>query len=269
MSEEQGGENVQPQATDQRGQETSSWDLSGHVEDGKLLGKFDTPDALVKSYQALESKMGSKQDGQGSMRIDAAPTEPAQLIDSIETLLTRAGVSADDIGKSWSENSSLSDEQYAAFQKVGLGKGVIDEFVRGQQNSVELGQIRLQQAETAAAESVGGRDKLETMIEWAKANLSEGDRGAYHKLVEVQTADSMTAAARYLETKYMESVGKTGNEPPVQGHAGSGEVVGFTDRNDPQYLEALADVEQNGINASPESLNRLRATDAGSFKKRK
>ena len=269
MSDEQGGETVGPQINNQESQTPPSWDLSGHVEDGKLLGKFDTPDALVKSYQALESKMGSQQSDQGSMRIDTEPVETVQPIDSVETLLTRAGVSAEDIGKSWTENSALSGEQYQAFEKLGLGKGVIDEFFRGQQNSVELGQIRLQQAEAAAAESVGGPDKLKTMIDWAKTNLSEGDRGAYHRLVEAGTSDAMTAAARLLETKYMDSVGKTGDGAPVQGQAGSGQVLPFTDRRDPQYLEALADVEQNGVNASPESLARLQATDAVSFRKKR
>lgn len=107
-------------------------------------------------------------------------------------------------------NGNLSQESIAAIkQKTKLPDYVINDYLEGQK-------ARLSQAYDKAATTVGGKDQLARVFDWASKNLSETDQKAVNAAL---ASPSWEVALLGLKAKYDAATPKkvTNNEPPKIG----------------------------------------------------
>jgi hypothetical protein len=107
-------------------------------------------------------------------------------------------------------NGSLSEESVAAIkQKTKLPDYVINDYLEGQK-------ARLSQAYDKAAQTIGGKDQLARVFDWASKNLSDTDQKAVNAAL---ASPSWEVALLGLKAKYDASIPKkpTANEPPKVG----------------------------------------------------
>lgn len=124
-----------------------------------LAGKFKTQDDLVNSYKELEQKLGTYR--QESSK------------DTIDAVLSAAGLEGVDLASNFNTDGRLSDEQYAAFEKAGFGKDLVDVFMRGQQAIAQNSVYAQERIKEHAVKMVGGEQQLEGLLRWAGTNLPE------------------------------------------------------------------------------------------------
>jgi len=150
----------------------------------KILGKFNTQDELVKSYQELEKKLGSQPKEEVKTDGLKAEAKPEGL----------KGVDFKAVQDEFEENGSLSDDTYNNLEKSGLPKSYVDNYIEG----IKAVATRFEQQ---AYDSVGGQEEYSKMINWVKDSLTKDEVDMFNNGIE---KDNQTAlytikgmAARY------------------------------------------------------------------------
>jgi hypothetical protein len=123
----------------------------------------------------------------------------------------------------------LKDETYAGFEKLGLSREHVDQYIEGQVAKAELTKMRVYA-------EVGGEDNLNTMIRWGIENYTETERQMFDQLMTSGDPEKALAASRSLAARYNAAEGKQGAvvTPQGQSHAA---VTGYTSKD-----EVLADM---------------------------
>ena len=88
----------------------------------KILGKFESQEALVKAYQELETKLGSSNN-----------EEKTQTDNSSDEIVNEDG--SFDISKyseEFAQNGQLSESSYQELKEVGFDKQIVDAYIQGQ-----------------------------------------------------------------------------------------------------------------------------------------
>lgn len=120
----------------------------------KILGKFNTQDELVKSYQELEKKLGTPEESKKPDNLKAeTKVEGLKGVDF-------AGVQAE-----FEENGELSEDTFKKLEDSGLPKSYVDNYIEG----IKAVALKF---EDEAYESAGGKDNYDKMITWVKDTLS-------------------------------------------------------------------------------------------------
>lgn len=114
-----------------------------------LPEKFKTPEELAKAYRALEKKLGQR--ATVDRRMGSAPAPSPLDIDALE--------------QEYAETGALSEESYAALERVGVPRRVADDYIAGQ---LERGE----KLKRDVLELAGGEARYHTMIAWAEATLT-------------------------------------------------------------------------------------------------
>lgn len=164
-------------------------------EEGKPLVGADAPFRDVKSLESAYKELSSLQRRIPSKKTDtpapkaddkaAAEGSPLRVkpvgeavgddeanLQTIDTVLAKAGLKSEDVVKEWSENNGeLKADTYKAFGRAGWKKEAINDFIRGQHAIVQLAQIRRDTAVKAAETKVGGKEQLNTILAWAAVNV--------------------------------------------------------------------------------------------------
>lgn len=224
-------------------------DTSGDSGDELILGKFKSTDDLAKAYKELEAKLGSKSgDGSG----DSTPSDVT--LDEGSDDDAGDGSSDDDAGddssdddagddeapldfekytRSFAENGGLTDDDYAELESKGFPRSMVDVYVKGLESMVS-------ERTSAAAEAVGGEDKLAEVQKWANENLSDSERRAVNRqLQDASSAEEVGLIYETLNARYRKA---NPTEPaPVDGN-GTTSAIGYSSRqeladamNDPRY----------------------------------
>ena len=168
----------------------------------KILGKFDTQEDLVKSYQELEKKVSqtkpeSKSEDKG-LEIEGAA----------EKAVEKAGLDMTALQNEYDTSGELSKDSIDKLTSVGIDKSIIDAYIDGQQALAK-------NIETDIKGVVGGQDEYKNMVDWAKENLSSEEINAYNN-----TVNSKDIAAVKLAVSGLKARMTTTQEPNlVQGKA--------------------------------------------------
>lgn len=183
-----------------------------------LPEKFSSAEDMAAAYQALESKLGNP---------EATPEPEGEQPESVSAI----NAATDE----FMESGQLSDETFAALEKSGLPKQLVESYIAGQQAI----------ADTQANEvfgAVGGQEGYQAMAEWATENLDEGSLDAFNQIVETGTVEQAKVAAQGLYSQFRAASG--GAPQLVQGQTSGQAVVPFTSSamvsqamSDPRYKQ--------------------------------
>lgn len=192
-----------------------------------LPEKFKSPEDMAKAYAELESKLG----GQKPAEQKATPADPPATPENPEAALAEKGLKLSDFSQEFAKSGELSQESYEKLAKAGFEKQLVDDFIAGQQ-------ARAAQFQSDIINEVGGKERYEEMVTWAKSNLTPSEIDAYNMAVGSGNADQAKLAAMGLEAKFTRAVG---NEPQRmlggQKSAAAGDVFEST----AQVTEAMRD----------------------------
>jgi len=183
----------------------------------KILGKFDTQEDLIKSYQELEKKISQPKTEDKGLEIEA----------KAEEAVAQAGLDMTALQSEYDTNGELSEDSINKLNAVGIDKNIIDAYIDGQT-------ALAQNIETDIKNIVGGNEQYKGMMEWAKENLSAEEISAYNNTVNGRDVASVKLAVTGLKARM-----EAGKEPNlVQGKA-SITSNGF--ESWAQVTEAMAD----------------------------
>ncbi|NCT81916.1 MAG: capsid assembly protein [Comamonadaceae bacterium] len=111
-----------------------------------------------------------------------------------EQVVQAAGLDMNALSAEFADKGQLSEASYAALEKAGIGKDVVDGYIAGQQALVS-------QRETEGHSLVGGKDQYSTMVQWASANMSPAEIETFNKSVTGTPAE-MKQAILGLKASY-------------------------------------------------------------------
>lgn len=222
---------IQGETTDQNDDGVSQGDKNGAGADERpswLPEKFKTPEDMAKAYSELEKKQsqGKPKDAPAD---DKAGDEASKAADDA---VKSAGLDMGSLQAEYDETGELSDESYAALEKAGIPRDMVDAYIEG-----------LEARATAYSSSmkalVGGDEAYDAMIEWAKNNLTDDEIEAYDDAVNSFDPKTAKAAVQGLNARMQLAEGS----PParrVDGRGVSSDVYESqaqieADMNDPRY----------------------------------
>ena len=123
-----------------------------------LPDKFKSPEDLVKSYQALEQKLGGQSQQEPS---DPELPDEDEAVDQglqeAEQAVENAGLDFEVLANEYAENGELSQEAYQALQESGIPKNLVNQFIEGQEAKTQL-------IQREAYSLVGGEQQYNEMI---------------------------------------------------------------------------------------------------------
>ena len=188
----------------------------------KLAGKFASKEELEKAYLELEKKLGSPNKEEAHVDLSSVDQNKA------EEIAKDAGLDIDQMQQWYSQNGQLSEEHYKALEKSGIPKGIVDQYIAGQEAQAE-------KYRDSIISKVGGQDNFSAMVEWAKVNMSEQEIAAYNKATSSADMAVVENTVLGLAYRYQSAVGK---DPKLLGGQTAGSS-GF--QSVAQLTEAMKD----------------------------
>jgi len=161
-----------------------SADAKAKMKDGKLLGRFGSIDEVMAKLKEAEDFRAQHGNNQANTN-----TEQQQQADAVKAQDT---VGQEILGEFIGNNLELTD---AMIQK-GVDAGI-------DARDIKLKAIEIRDARTSAHAVVGGQENYESMIEWGKANMSDGQKKAYDEALGGVMSEY---AIKGLQADYQEAV---------------------------------------------------------------
>lgn len=116
------------------------------------------------------------------------PKADAAEPDAADDALKGTGLELSTFENEFAETGALSDDSYAALEKAGIPKAVVDQYIEGQK--------ALAANQTAEAHAlVGGSDNYKAMVTWAATALAPADKAAFNSAMDKGGADAKLAIA--------------------------------------------------------------------------
>lgn len=178
----------------------------------------DAPPSEVKGEGASSTDQGEKaKEGEGDKKPAEKPEpkiKPAESYDEAALQAAEAqlakqaqetGVDVDAYVTEFTEAGELSEDSYSALEAKGFPRSVVNEFIAA----------RLARTEAlvgALVEEVGGRDKLQLMLDWAAANWTPEDHAKYEEARTSKDWEKARQAVLGLKAQYEKA---NGSEPSV------------------------------------------------------
>lgn len=192
-----------------------------------LPEKFKSPEDMAKAYSELESKLG----GNKPTEQNATPSDkPQDVPENPQAELQKQGLDMNEFSQEFASKGELSPESYEKLAKAGFDKDLVDTYIAGQQ-------ARAAQYEGTIKGEVGGEERYNQIVEWAKANLTPGEIAAYNNAVSSGDANQAKLAALGLSAQYSKAVGQEPQRMIGGQKAGSDDVFEST----AQVTEAMRD----------------------------
>lgn len=168
-------------------------------------------DALLKSYLALESGKPVDEEAEAASSAEDTPAEAGNPIASAEA--------------EYAKDGKLSDETYAAFEKVGFSKDAVDAEIAHRTGAID-------QIQNQAFEITGGQENYTDMLTWANGNLTDAEKAQFNAATESDVL--RTPAITEMYAKYAATLDQVptnmihGNKtgaPAVQGFKSKAEMT--------------------------------------------
>jgi len=196
-------------------------DQESRQPEKKIAGKFNSYEELEKAYKELEKRLGSYKQQSND---DSANLTEAEALKRVE----QAKLDLDAMSDYFTQHGTLSEEHYAALEKAGIPRSYVDSYIDGVVAKFEA-------ERNALLNKVGGEEQFNSMVEWAKANLSRDEIDAYNRAVESTDLTVVENAVLSLAYRYQKEVGR---DPKLLG-GGNASSSGF--QSVAQLIEAMKD----------------------------
>jgi hypothetical protein len=172
---------------------------------------FNTWEELAAAYQKVAPKKEEK------------PAEPPQPDPKVEKLDMNA------LEQEWRDNGQkLSDETIAKLEKQGITKEMITEHIGARQTQAAAWDASL-------AEHVGGKDNLDTLLEFAAKNLDAATIERYNS--KLQNTKSPAEAKEVLDLIF-------GKYEGMYGKSGRSATAGGSEVSAPGGVKPIADMQE-------------------------
>jgi hypothetical protein len=211
----------------QKGEETTPTpDAEG--EPSLLAGKFDSQEALEKAYLELQSKLGSQSAEEPP---EAGGEEPAFSLkpEGGEAAAT-PGFDAEKYQQEFMAEGKLSDDSVKELQKLGIPQEMIDTHTAGLQAIKDARQ-------SAILGMFGGNERMESVLAWARNNLSEGEAEAITTQANSTDMGTCETAIRGLVARFDSS--PMGQTAPLEGATGGSSIQPF--KSTAEMVKAMSD----------------------------
>lgn len=226
-----------PPVTEGGAAEPTLFDLSSHVEDGKILGQFASVQELLDA--AAAGTAVTPPAPQGDLDNPPAPpvtppasTDPLQ----IDTTTPPAGLTQEVMGELYQQavrnNGELTPEGYTKLEGLGISKEIAGQFIQGQ--------MALQaNARQVVEKAVGGPEVVQKALTWAKGNLPAAEQAQINADLAAASPQGQAAILQSLATRAQvvpTALGGTSNLAgvlPFKHEAEWKEAM-----NDPQYSKS-------------------------------
>lgn len=179
-----------------------------------LPEKFESPEKMAEAYAALEKKMGSGE----AVNPEASKPPQGMTPASVQSDLQDKGVDFDALVTEVDTNGKLSDASYAKLQEAGYSRAIVDNYIEGQQ---AIGEQQIE----AIAQSVGGRETMEAVLQWAGSNVEEIEKTAFNDAVSAGNWGAVRMALSGLHSRFTAANGREANL--ISGQPGKAPSNGF------------------------------------------
>ena len=232
-------------------------------DNGKILGKFDSVEALAASYKELEGKLGdvaktkeepvaedvAEYQEDGSVNYELAKQ---QYGEKLGELFEQSDIDPFAINKYYQENNgTISEEHYKELESTGLTRNVIDSYLAGLKPQEGTEQAAADPSFPEYEDIVGiagGEDKYMEMLQWMDGNISKEELQEFDKVVDAEKRNipKVTLAVQEMFTRYKNAMGveprlisgKTSSSPNTRVFKSNAEVVAAM--RDPRYKTDIA-----------------------------
>jgi hypothetical protein len=177
-----------------------------------LPEKFKSPEDMAKAYSELEKKLGSRkkeisvdaEDVAEDVSTDDGADQTEETEETAEETARKAteaaGLDFDELSAAYWANGQLDDKHYDLLEKSGIPKGIVDQFIAGQEALIDATR------QTVFA-SVGGEQNYNSMTEWASDNFSADEIRAYNAAVNGNDRTAAMMAVQGLKARFEANVG--------------------------------------------------------------
>lgn len=136
---------------------------------------------------------------------------PAEAAPAKE-IVDKAGLDWNKVNAEFSTDGKLSDESYAALEKAGIPREMVDNYSSGIMSSRKLAETEAAVARTDALSSVGGEEGYSKIVAWAVENMSKEDIVSYNTVVNGKDHGAVKIAIAGLKAKFEAA---EGSEPKL------------------------------------------------------
>jgi len=207
-------------------QEATQEEQSPQAEEQRpewLPEKFDSPEAMAKAYESLESQFTKQQQTTEVGEENAEETNETASPISVEKFT--------EYDNEFINTGEISEQSRQDIEAMGIPREMIDAYISGQQAVVS------QQFNDIYSE-VGGEDNYTEMLSWASENIPEDEQDAFNESVLNGTPAQMMFAIKSLASRWGGGAGQSA--PLIQGNTGSIGASGAF-RSLAQVTEAMRD----------------------------
>lgn len=225
--------------------------------DGKYGGgKFDTVEALEKSYEELQKKLSQVAPAKDE---ESQQEEPAKAEDTesdspeeqgndeqiygpaVANAMKEAGLQGANLAKEYEDNKgALTEKSYEALEKAGYPKEMVDAYLRGITTARQDAEALAEAQVTEILNSVGGEEEYSRLTAWMLENVSKDELEEFDKAVTSGNKSIAAWAVQAMHTRYTSAEGKEGGSlsgkttsAAVNAYRSHGEMM--KDMQDPRY----------------------------------
>lgn len=197
-----------------------------------LPEKFESVEAMAKSYSELESKLGQPKEEAPKEEAKAEPTNDLEIADKA---VESAGLNMEALTEEYATNGQLGDDSYDALAKAGIPKETVDQFIAGQQAVAAQQQNEIKSI-------VGGDDAYSELTAWAQQNLTPAEVDAYNQAVNAGSMETIKLAVTGLQARFTAANGSdpqllAGKAAPTTGAGYESWAQVQADMGDPRYAK--------------------------------
>jgi hypothetical protein len=173
-------------------------------EEKLIFGKYKTIEEAEKGFKELESKLGAPAKKEETPATQSSKTKlsitPSESPKSELEAVQKAGLDLDALTEDFAQNGKLSDESYSKLEQAGLTKDKVNAYIDGQKALAE-------KFVATVAQSVGGEEKLQGLMQWAGANLSKAEIAVANKALASGDAAQATLTLEGIGARYAKAMG--------------------------------------------------------------
>lgn len=127
----------------------------------------------------------------------------------VQKVLEASNIKLDNLEDEYLNNGGkLSDESYAALEKAGFSRKVVDTYISGVETA--NGKVTvMQEREIASIKAVaGGEEAYTTLTDWARANLAPEEINGFNAITATNDPTAIRMAVKGLLAQYHAAEGK-------------------------------------------------------------
>lgn len=206
--------------------------------DPAVKAHADKKTELQTAYDAVMAKADATADeiraAHKALKDHGEPPKPAQPAGDP---LAGTGLNMADFNAEFAADGKLSDASYEKLSKAGIPQEMVNAYIAGQKAIAE-------EQRQSSFKVTGGEENYNKMLDWAKANLSNGEKVAFNEAVAT-SAEARNLAITGLFQKFTAA---NGSEPSLLGgNSGASAPTGYAstaemkaDMRDPRYRNDAA-----------------------------